>query len=106
MDRETFSNKEIIDYFNENFVTVKVNAESKTKMKLPDGEFTGRELSKSYGVRGYPTYWFLKPDGTRINFISGYSPPAKFLPVLQFVGGRHYENMTFQEYISQQSGVE
>ncbi len=103
MDRETFSDKEIITYFNEHYIGVKVNAESKKKMKLPEGEFSGRELSRQYGVRGYPAYWFLKPDGEKITNLSGYSPPAKFMPILQFVGGKHFENMTFQEYMAKKA---
>jgi len=103
MDRETFSDKEVIDYFNENFIGVKINGESKTKMKLPEGEFSGKELARMFGVRGYPTYWFLKSNGEKINFISGYAPPQKFLPVLRFVGGKHYENMSFKEYVDKNS---
>jgi thioredoxin-related protein len=104
MDRETFSDKEVIGYFNNTFIAVKINGESKAKMKLPQGEFNGRELSRMFGVRGYPTYWFLKPDGERINYTSGYSPPARFLPLLKFVGGKHYENMTFKEFLEKDSG--
>lgn len=104
MDRETFSDKEVIKYFNDTFVAVKINGDSKTKMKLPQGEFSGHELSRMFGVRGYPTYWFLKPDGERINYTSGYSPPTRFLPLLKYVGGKHYENMTFKEFIEQDSG--
>lgn len=98
MDKDTFSDKEVVKYFNEHYVGIKVKADSKKKMKLPDGEFSGRDLSRQYGVRGYPAYWFLKSDGERITNLSGYSPPAKFMPILQFVGGKHFENMTFQEY--------
>jgi thioredoxin-related protein len=104
MDRETFSNKEIIDYFDDNFVAVKINAESKIKLNLPDGQFNGRELARRFGVRGYPTYWFLKSDGSKINYISGYAPPTKFLPVLQYIGGKHFENMSFQEFVDKNSG--
>jgi len=103
MDRETFSDKEVIKYFNDTFIGVKINGDSKTKMKLPQGEFSGRELSQMFGVRGYPTYWFLKPDGERINYTSGYSPATRFLPLLKYVGGKHYENMTFKEFIDQDS---
>jgi thioredoxin-related protein len=103
MDRETFSDKEVIDYFNDTFIAVKIDGDSRTKMKLPQGEFSGRELSRMFGVRGYPTYWFLKPDGEKINYTSGYSPPQRFLPLLKFVGGRHYENMTFKEFLDKDS---
>lgn len=101
MDKETFTDKEVIDYFNDTFIGVKINGDSKTKLKLPQGEFNGHELARMFGVRGYPTYWFLKPDGEKINFTSGYSPAVRFLPLLKFVGGKHYENMTFKEYVEQ-----
>jgi thioredoxin-related protein len=103
MEKETFSNKEVVDYFNANFIGVKINGDSKIKMKLPEGEFNGKELARMFRIRGYPTYWFLKSDGEKINFISGYAPPEKFLPVLQFVGGKHYENMSFREYVDKNS---
>lgn len=103
MDNETFSDKQIIDYFNDHFIAVKVNAESNTKLNLPDGELSGREVSRQYGVRGYPTYWFLKSNGEKINYTSGYAPPTRFLPMLQFIGDKHYENMTFREFIESNS---
>jgi thioredoxin-related protein len=103
MDKETFSDSSIINYFNENFIAVKVNAESTAKMTLPDGRVSGKELSRQFGVRGYPTYWFLKPNGEKINYVPGYSPPDKFLPMLQYIGGKYYENMTFKEFIENNS---
>lgn len=99
MDKETFSNKEIIDYFNEHFIAVKVDAESKTKMKLPDGEYSGRDLARKFGIRGYPNYWFLKSSGEKITSYPGYAPPEKFLPVITFIGDGHYENMTFADFL-------
>jgi thioredoxin-related protein len=104
MDRETFSDKEVIGYFNNTFIGVKINGDSKTKLKLPQGEFSGNELSRMFGVRGYPTYWFLKPDGEKIGPTSGFSPPARFLPILKYMGGKHYENMTFKEFLEKDSG--
>lgn len=99
MDKETFSNKEVIEYFNEHFIAIKVNAESRTKIKLPDGEFSGRELARKYGIRGYPSYWFLKSDGKVISNLPGYRPPESFLPIIKFIGDGYYENMTFAEFM-------
>ena len=103
MDQDTFSDKKVIDYFNEHFIAIKVNAESKTKMKLPDGEFNGRELARMYGVRGYPTYWFVKSDGAKIDQLSSYLPPDRFLPIIRYIGDGHYQNMTFKDYMDQNS---
>ena len=106
MDKETFADKKVIDYFNDHFIAVKVNAESNTKMSLPDGDISGREVSRQFGVRSYPTYWFLEPDGQKINYIPGYRPASQFLPMIQYIGDKYYQNMTFKEYIESLSKKE
>jgi thioredoxin-related protein len=101
MDKETFSQKEIIDYFNENFIAIKVNAESKKKIDLPTGAKTGVELARSFGVRGYPSHWFLKPNLEKITNLPGYSPAEKFIHIITFIGDGHYENTKFEDYMKQ-----
>jgi thioredoxin-related protein len=101
MDIETFSKPEIAEVFEKRFINVKVNAESNKKITLPDGNLSGRELARSFGVRGYPTYWFLKSDGEKINYYSGFAPPEKFIHILKFVGEGHYENKSFQDYLKE-----
>jgi thioredoxin-related protein len=104
MDKETFSDNMIAEFLNENFVTVKVNAESKNSVKTEEGTVSERQLARSFGVRGYPTYWFLKPNGEKINYSSGYAPPERFINILRYIGEGHYESKTFKEYISEISG--
>jgi len=99
MDKETFTNKEVVEYLNKNFVAVKVNAESKETMNLPEGPIDGIKLARSYGVTGYPTYWFVESNGSKINKMPGYAPPDKFLPVLKFIGDGHYKTKSFKDYI-------
>jgi thioredoxin-related protein len=104
MDKETFSDTMIAEFLNENFVTVKVNAESRNTVKTADGAVSERQLARSFGVRGYPTYWFLKPNGEKINYSSGYAPPNKFINILRYIGEGHYESKTFKDYLSEISG--
>ena len=103
MERETFSDKAISEYLDEHFVTVKVNGESKDAVDTPDGNLSGRQLARSFSVRGYPTYWFLKSNGERINYIPGYSPPDKFITVLRYIGDGHYESKSFKDYLAEVS---
>jgi thioredoxin-related protein len=98
MDRETFTDEGIIDYLNENFVPVKLNAESNDKMDLPSGTYTGRQVARSFSVRGYPTYVFLDPNGNKIYARAGYAPPQAFIYVLRYVGDGHYKSKTLDEY--------
>lgn len=104
MDKETFSDNMIAEFLNENFVMVKVNAESKNTVKTDEGTVSERQLARTFGVRGYPTYWFLKPSGEKINYSSGYAPPERFINILRYIGEGHYESKTFKDYISEISG--
>jgi len=53
MDREVFQDKQIGDFFNENFINFKVNGD----------RGSGRELANLYDVKGYPTVVFIDPKG-------------------------------------------
>jgi len=99
MDRETFSNDSVAQYLNDRFITVRVNAESNEMLATGNGSLSEKDLSRSFGVRGYPTYWFLKSNGEKINNISGYSPPDRFITVLKYIGDSHYQTKTWQEYL-------
>ncbi|MFH2137771.1 MAG: thioredoxin family protein [Candidatus Omnitrophota bacterium] len=69
LDKDTYANKEVAELA-KNFVCVKINAD-----KFP-------QLTKEYNVQGFPSTVYLRPDGTRIEVIPGYMPPAKFMQVM------------------------
>lgn len=69
MSAEVFVLPEVADRFNSAFVNYKFDAEK--------GE--GVEIAKRYGVGAFPTYLFVKPDGTLIYRSLGYMPRDKFL---------------------------
>ena len=53
MDEDVFSDKELGDFFNENFISYKVNAE----------KGKGSQIAELYQVPGYPTLLFLDNKG-------------------------------------------
>ena len=69
MSNEVFPQKEAGDYFNPLFVCVKYDMEK--------GE--GPELAKQYGVRSYPTFLLIRPDGTVQHRIVGSSELPEFI---------------------------
>lgn len=92
MDRETFTDKRVINYINENLVAVRVDADSRREFEIDGFKTTERGISKEvYGVRGYPTFWFLESDGSKIVSQPGYQPATRFLTLLEYVIGRKYE---------------
>lgn len=56
-----------------NFVSLKINAEK--------GE--GTELTKKYGVRGFPTMLVVDPEGDEVDRIIGFRPPDSFVATLK-----------------------
>lgn len=67
--KDVFTNNEVADYFNEHFVSFKVDCEK--------GE--GPELAKRFGVAGYPTLLFIDGKGELVNKIVGASGQPVFL---------------------------
>lgn len=70
MATQVFPQKNVGDYFNEHFVSFKIDMEK--------GE--GPELKNKFSVRAYPTFLFLDGDGKEINrIVGGDSDADKFL---------------------------
>ncbi len=92
MDRETFSKADVISMINDNFVPVRVDGDSKTELDIDGYKITESNLTKQeFGVRGYPTFWFLKPDGTKLGAITGYRPANVMMDALTFVKDEKYD---------------
>ena len=72
LDKETFTNKEVIDFINLNFIPVKYEMETGF----------GKTLAMKYRVRGFPSQLFFSPDGKLIYTSSGYMPPKAFIEML------------------------
>ena len=102
MDRDTFSNKAIIEVMNESYVPIRVNGQSGEKVRVDGKEISERQVAGKYGVRGYPATWFLKPSGERIAPRRGYVKPEEFLYILNWVKDDLYEEISFQEFVKQE----
>lgn len=69
MAANTFTNADVADYFNDNFINL--------KMDMEKGE--GPALARKYGVRAYPTIYFLKADGSVAKQVMGAKRPKELL---------------------------
>src|SRR5665648_539394 len=98
MEKETYSQEEVKKILNENFVMVKVNAESNNKVVENGEEITERELATLYQVSGYPTTWFLESNHGRVACLPGYVTTEQFIPVLNYIGEGWYKSISFKEY--------
>ncbi|UCG61413.1 MAG: DUF255 domain-containing protein [Candidatus Zixiibacteriota bacterium] len=93
MEREVFSDSTVIDMLNNDFVSIKVDGESRRELDIDGYKMTERNLTiREYGVRSFPFFWFLKPDGTRLGSIRGYRPLPFMVEALTFVKEERYDS--------------
>lgn len=69
MDRNTFNDKEVATFYNDNFVNLKLDME----------KGNGVSFSSTYEVRGYPSLLFLDADGQLVHRALGYHNTKDFL---------------------------
>lgn len=92
MDRETFTRPEVIEMINENFIPIKVDGDSKRELDLDGYKITEKNLTRhEFSVRGYPAFWFLKSDGTKLAVIRGYRSADYIMEALEYVNDRKYD---------------
>jgi thiol:disulfide interchange protein len=73
MEKETFTQPEVVKMVNENFVPVKVWGDSDKELVIEGYKITERNLATSaFGVTGFPTFFFLCPNGKAYNRLIGY----------------------------------
>lgn len=61
MEKEVFTRPEVANYFNQKFINVKYDMEGRQ----------GDELKDKYGVKVFPTYLFIAPEGLEVHRIVG-----------------------------------
>lgn len=92
MDRKTFTEPEVIDYINNNYIAVKFDAESKEKVsfrgkdyryvKPQGGGFRGVNSFAYFSLRGqlsYPSYAVIFKDGKLDRILKGYMDKGRLL---------------------------
>jgi thioredoxin-related protein len=102
MDKETFANKEVVDFAKANVIMAKIDAETNDKFAYRDAQYSGRQLSQIFGVRGFPTTVFIDSNGDLITTVSGYIPADRFTLILKYLAGNWYEKMKFDEFVKKE----
>jgi thiol:disulfide interchange protein len=71
MAANTFTDKAVGDFYNENFINLKIDMEK--------GE--GPSLAKKLQVTAYPTLFFINKDGDIVKRVLGAKPAKEFLMI-------------------------
>lgn len=88
MAAEIFPQKPVGEFYNPNFVNVKIDMESQPGLKF----------KRTYPVRSYPTFFFIAPDGAVISQVIGAKPVDQFIAIGQdalkkYDGAAKYQRM-------------
>lgn len=110
LDKNTFSNKDVIEYINENYYAVKFNAEGEEKIHYKENEFTnpgfdpekkGRNSTHQFAlamrVSGYPTLVFFDEEAQLIAPVTGYRTPQQLELYLKLFATDDYKNLNSKE---------
>lgn len=101
MDSEVYSKSDIKEIVEDNFVFVKLNAESNNKVKYNGKEISEADLAVQFQATGYPTTVFLEPNGKVIeykynkdnmSFLPGYFRASVYKKILQFIADGKYKD--------------
>tara|TARA_B100001063_G_scaffold243187_1_gene273282 strand:+ start:55 stop:630 length:576 start_codon:yes stop_codon:yes gene_type:complete len=111
MDKNTFSNPEIVNYINNNYYAVKFNAEGNETVSFMNKTFTNpnydssrsqrrnssHEFTRFLGINAYPSTLFFDSQMNYISPIKGYLNPKQIEIYLHLFKDDNYKNIKSQE---------
>ncbi len=100
MDKEVFNNPDVAEALDRMFTLAKVNGESRESITYKGQKTDGFGIVQGFGIRGYPALIFLDSKGDVLTIIPGYIDAENFLPIVEFLGGKHYEKMEWEAYLA------
>ncbi|TWO33307.1 DUF255 domain-containing protein [Seonamhaeicola sediminis] len=111
LDRNTFHNKDVVDYVNKYYYAVKFNAEGNEEVSYDGKKFSNpnynpdlvnrrnsaHELSRYFQVQAYPTIVFIDEKGKLIFPLRGYKTPIQLELYLKMFKNDDHKGMDTQE---------
>lgn len=109
LDATTFAHPEIINYLNDHFIAVKLNAERQDTVVINGQPFVyvpgeGRRGIHQLAVvllqnrMSYPSCTFLDESGQQLQVIPGYMNAQQFEAVLHFFGDDAYKSQDWETF--------
>ncbi|MGJ5642508.1 thioredoxin family protein [Formosa sp. S-31] len=111
LDKNTFHNKDVVNYVNEHYYAVKFNAEGNEEITFNDKVYNNPDynpananrrngvhnFTRSLGVSAYPTIVFFDEAGQFIAPIRGYQQPRQLELYLKLFYSDDYKTMKTQD---------
>ncbi|MBW1980464.1 MAG: thioredoxin family protein [Deltaproteobacteria bacterium] len=99
-NHDTLQNRKVARMLAENFVSVRLEADSNShRLRYQGKTFSNADFSRYFGVTAFPTQVFLDASGQPITMIPGYMPASQFLTVLSYIQKKCYlTKISFHEF--------
>jgi thioredoxin-related protein len=98
MDKETFAQPDVVKLINDQFVPVKVWGDSRDELDIDGYKISEQNLTRQqFGVSGFPSFWFLKSDGSKLAQIRGYRDAEFMMEALTYVAERKYDTTATEQ---------
>lgn len=108
MDKETYSNKVIVEYINKNFYAIKMDGEGKDDITYKGHTFKYKQQGRSKfhelsaalleGRLSYPTTIFMTGKEQLLQKIPGYLPVENFEKILAYFNDGAYKTDAWEDY--------
>jgi len=108
MDKKTFNQEEVVQYVNENYYAVKLDAEQKGDIQFAGNTFKFvPQKKRGYhqlaaalldGNMSYPSIVYMNEKMERILISPGFKDKDAFMTELRFAKEEAYETMSFEEF--------
>ena len=106
MDKETYENKALIDYINDKYYAVRLNAETRDTLRWMGQSFA---FNPQYKINmftlyvtdnqpSFPSTIILADDKTAPISMSGFMKPGELELMVKYIGEGAYKTKGFQEY--------
>lgn len=105
MDRETFSNEEVVKLLSRDFIAIRLDMEKSETITYSGKTVSLNTFASMLGVRGLPTVVFMDKDGDLIDKVPGYIKPDIFIGILRYISEGCYKlQVSFADYLNKKAG--
>jgi thioredoxin-related protein len=114
MDATTFTNSDLVEYVNDNYYMVKLDAEQKEPITIggktyefvEQGRRGYNQIAKELlqGKMSYPTIVFLDENMNMIQPLPGYRDAKELMPILEYLATEAYKTTPWEVWLKNREG--
>lgn len=101
MDEKTYTDPQVILILNSKFILIKLNPEKDGPVMFNGKSYNADHFAQGIGVNGYPATAFFESTEKMITLIPGYLKADEFVPILEYIGEKRYNDIGFDDFLKQ-----